>query len=294
MNPAAHLLVTGASGALGRLVCMELAVAGPALLRAASRQPDALAALAARGVEVRHVDFDHDDTLDSAFAGVTHALIISTDSLAIAGQRQRQHAAALAAARRHGVRHVAYTSMPDPLRATAIPFAADHAHMEQALRDSGLAWTSLRNSWYQENLLGYLPQIVRDGVWYTAAGQGRIAYVARADAAAAAAAALAREDGLGEIDIAGPQALTVEEIAAVVSATLARPLRVVHVNSATLRLELSRQGVDSHTVPLVAMTEATQKDGHFDIDARAAASLLGRPLRTLETFVREHAGLLLG
>lgn len=288
MSSESSILVTGAGGALGRQVCAALLATGHPRVIAASRAPDRLRDLAMAGVELRHADFDQPATLDAAFAGASRALIVSTDALLVPGVRQRQHEAALGAALGQGVRHIAYTSMPDPVRATAIPFALDHAAMEEALRRSGAGWTSLRNSWYQENLLAYLPQIVRDGTWFTAAGAGRIAFVARADAAVAAATVLATDRPQGAIDIAGPQALTVDEIAAIVGKALGRRIRVEHVSPAILHLEMVRQGVDPGVVGMVAMTEANQKAGHFEISGNALTTLLGRPARTLEEFVRIH------
>jgi len=288
LSPEPSILVTGAGGALGRQVCASLLSTGHPRVIAASRAPERLRDLAMAGVEVRHADFDQSTTLDAAFYGVSRALIVSTDALMVPGLRRRQHEAALGAALRQGVRHIAYTSMPDPVRATSIPFALDHAAMEEALRGSGAGWTSLRNSWYQENLLAYLPQIVRDGTWFTAAGTGRIAFVARTDAAAAAATVLATDHAQGAIDIAGPQALTIEEIAAIVGEGLGRRIRVEHVSPAILQLEMVRQGVDPGVVGMVAMTEATQKAGHFEVSGNPLNTLLGRPSRTLEDFVRIH------
>jgi NAD(P)H dehydrogenase (quinone) len=161
--------------------------------------------------------------------------------------------------------------------------------MEQALRHSDAGWTSLRNSWYQENLLAYLPQIVRDGTWYTAAGQGRIAFVARADAAVAAATVLATDRAQGAIDIAGPQALTVDEMADLAGAALGRRIAVAHVGPVTARLEMARQGIDPGVAGMVALTEANQKAGHFEVGGQALATLLGRPARTLDAFLRMHA-----
>ena len=160
--------------------------------------------------------------------------------------------------------------------------------MEDGLRRSGTGWTSLRNSWYQENLLAYLPQIVRDGTWFTAAGEGRIAFVARQDAALAASTVLATDRALGAIDIAGPQALTVDEMAKIVGDTLRRPIRVERVSPAMLHLEMVRQGIDPQLVAMVAMTEANQNAGLFDVGGQALTILLGRPARTLESFVRTH------
>jgi len=292
MNSQA-ILVTGASGALGQLVCRYLLEANHPRIVAASRTPGRLRNLASAGVETRRVDFDDVATVSTVFAGIRRALIISTDELATPGRRQRQHDDAIEAAVRHGVRHIAYTSMPDPDASTAIPFAVDHVAAETALRRSALAYSSLRNSWYQENLLAYLPQVVRDGVWFTAAGEGRIAYVARADAAAAAAAVLDGDDGHGAIDVAGPQSLTVEQIATLLGAALGRQVRVEHVGQETLKRELARQGVAPAMIPMVAATEANQAAGHFDVSDDAITALIRRRPTTLSEFFRTHADDLL-
>lgn len=287
------ITVTGASGALGQLVCRNLLKTHQVRLIAASRTPSKLSSLVGAGVELRRADFNDPSTLKAAFAGADRALIISTDELTSPGRRQRQHAAALAAAKQCGVGNVVYTSMPNPMSSTAIPFAPDHAAMEADLRSSGLDYSSLRISWYQENLLAYLPAIVRDGVWFTAAGAGKISYIARADAAAVAAHVLTNDHGLGEVDVGGPDALTVDEIAGLVSKVIDRPLRVEHVGQERLRSELTRQGVPEIVIPMVAVTEANQAAGQFEASSIAVDALFGHLSKRLTDFFRDHAGLLL-
>ena len=162
---------------------------------AASRDPAKLADLAAKGAETRRADFDDPASLDAAFKGVDRLLIVSTDALGVPGMRQRQHKAAVAAAARAQVGHVVYTSMPNPEPGSLIPFAPDHYGTEQALTKSGLPHTILRVSWYAENLLRSLPSILSTGKWYSSAGEGRVANVARDDVARAAAAALIKDAG---------------------------------------------------------------------------------------------------
>lgn len=116
-----RLLVTGASGHLGRKVVELLLDAGAANVVAASRDPGKLADLVARGAKTAKADFDDPATLDAAFAGVDQVLIISTDALGTPGQRQRQHKAAVDAAVKAGVRRIVYTSMPNPEPGSLIP-----------------------------------------------------------------------------------------------------------------------------------------------------------------------------
>src|SRR5689334_9931004 len=105
------LLVTGASGHLGRRVIELLLESNAGHLIATTRSPDKLAGLAARGVEVRQADFDDPGSLAAAFAGADRLLLISTDALDGTDRRIVQHGNAVAAAEQAGVKHVVYTSL---------------------------------------------------------------------------------------------------------------------------------------------------------------------------------------
>lgn len=290
----ATLLITGASGALGHLVATALAEDDHSALILGSRSPGKLKAFTDRGIETRHVDFDDQTSLTSSFAQVDTVLIVSTDELARPGHRQRQHRIALHAAIAAGVRRIAYTSMPNPASSPAIPFAPDHMAMEAAIEASGLAHAIFRNGWYQENLLGYLPWIIASGTWFTTAGFGRIPFVSRADTAEATAAVLADARlGSGLIDIAGPEYLMIEDIAALVQDVLGRPLCVEQVSETRLAQELTRQGVPAAMIPLVVATDANQRAGAFEVGEGDLPRLLRRPPTIMAEFLRRHADRLL-
>ncbi len=108
------LLVTGASGQLGRRVVELLLEAGAGTVVAATRDPAKLADLAARGAVVRRADFDDEASLVEAFQGVDRLLLISTDALDRPGRRLAQHEAAVRAAVSAGVGHIVYTSLTNP------------------------------------------------------------------------------------------------------------------------------------------------------------------------------------
>jgi NAD(P)H dehydrogenase (quinone) len=292
MGKQGSILVTGARGALGGQVVAELIGSGRRVI-AGTRDPDRADPGIQSVVEVRRIDFDDPASLASGFARVERLLIVSTDELSAPGKRQRQHAAALYAAVEAGVSFVAYTSMPDPANSPDIPFAPDHQAMETALHESGLAHAVLRNGWYQENLLAYLPQIVADGTWFTAAGNGRMPYVARADAARAAAAVLSGARA-GIFDIAGTAVLSVEDIAAEVHETLGRPLVVTHADPDRVALELARQGVAAPVISMVASTEAHQRAGGFEVGAGHVEQLTGRPPLPLRDLLLTQTARFLG
>ena len=118
-------IVTGASGQLGRQVVGHLLEAGAAPIIAVTRNPDKLADLKEKGVEVRQGDFNDPASLGAAFAGGKRILIISTDDLE-PGKRLAAHGNAIGVAAKAGVAHIVYTSLVKPSEDNPIPFTADH------------------------------------------------------------------------------------------------------------------------------------------------------------------------
>lgn len=291
------ILVTGASGQLGRLVIAALLddQGIPAAdIIAASRDPGRLADLAARGIETRRADFDDPASLPAAFAGVDRLLIISTDALDRPGRRLEQHSAAIAAARAAGVGRLFYTSMPRA-EANLVSFAPEHAGTEVAMRDSGLPHTIFRNGWYMENLFMALPQALASGQWFSSAGAGRNAYVARADIAAAIAAGLARPvAGNVTYTLTGTQAHTTEEIAALAAAATGKPLAVVPLTDDQLAAGMVAAGVPEFLVPMLISFEANTRAGGFDLVTGDVAALSGRQPRGLAEFLTAQRAALLG
>jgi NAD(P)H dehydrogenase (quinone) len=287
------LLVTGASGNLGRRVAELLLEAKAGHIVAGTRDPSKIANLAAKGAEVRKVDFD-DPNLADAFRGVDRLLLISTDALDTPGKRLKQHKAAVEAAKKVGVKHVVYTSMPKPEPGSPIPFAPDHYGTEQALAESGLGWTVLRNAWYQENLFHSLPAVLASGKWFSAAADGKVAHVSREDAAYAAAAALAATpNGNARYDITGGEALTTQDIASLASETTGKPIEVVSVNDQQLRDGMIAAGMPAFLAPVYASFDTNTRLGKAALATDAVQKLTGRAPRSLKQFLSANRDALL-
>lgn len=276
MTSTPTFLVTGAGGHLGRRVVELLLEAKAGKVIAATRDPAKLADLAAKGAELRRADFDDPASLDAAFKGVDRLLIISTDSVVEPGKRLRQQKAAVAAAARAHVGHVIYTSMLNPEPGSLIPFAPDHYETEQALTKSGLPHTILRVSWYAENLLRSLPSILSSGKWYSSAGEGRVANIARDDVARAAAAALIKAPG-GRFDLTGPELLTTRQIAAIIADVFGKKVEVVPVSDEQLLAGMIAAGVPKPFAELGVAFEANTRAGKIDLVSDAVAKLTGKP-----------------
>jgi NAD(P)H dehydrogenase (quinone) len=261
---------------------------------AGSRRPDKLGELAGWGVSVRKADFDDPATLAGAFAGIDRILIISTDAIFVPGQRIQQHLAAIDAAVRSGVRHIVYTSMPNPEPPSVMPIAPDHYATEQRIAQSGIGFTILRNSWYTENLLRSLPGVFASGKWFTSAGQGRMNYIARNDIARAAAAALSAGEEItaARYDLTGPKSMTVSEIAAVASAAFDRPIEVIQVSDDELARTLAESGMPAAWIPRRVATDMNMRAGKFDIESDAVRRLTGTPPQSLRDFLLANRSVL--
>ncbi|MFB7947521.1 NAD(P)H-binding protein [Kitasatospora phosalacinea] len=208
------IVVTGATGQLGRLVIDELLARVPASeVAAAVRDEQKAADLAARGVELRLADYDRPETLAAAIRPGDTVLLVSGSEV---GRRVAQHTAVIAAAQAAGAARLVYTGVlggPD----ADFRLADEHKATEQLILDSGLPYTFLRNGWYTENYTALIPVQLEHGVAGSTAG-GRIGSASRADYAAAAAAVLTGEGHENRAyELSGDEAWTLEEYAAELS-----------------------------------------------------------------------------
>lgn len=279
------LLVTGASGQLGRLTVQFLLESGYDNVIAGSRDTTKLAEFAAKGAEIRTVDFDAPETLTAAFKGVDRLLLVSSDALFVPGQRLTQHRAAIQAAVEAGVKHILYTSVTRADSASLIKATPDHYATEQAIIASGLNYTFLRNTLYADNILNSLPQILSTGKWFHATGTGKISYATREDCARVAAAALASDSGENQvIEITGPEALDNKELAAILQEISGKPVEAIAIDHDSLVSALLQAGIPEVFSNLLADFDTAQEKGDFDILSPAIRELTGREPQTVREF----------
>ncbi len=274
------IVVTGATGQLGRLVISQLIDAGvPASsLVAAVRSPAKATDLAARGVQVREADYTRPATLARAFQGAQRVLLISSSEL---GQRLAQHRAVIEAAREARVGQLVYTSL---LHADTSPLglAGEHRATEALIVASGLPHVLLRNGWYTENHLASIGPALQHGVYLGAAGAGRIASATRADYAAAAAAVLQQPVGANRtIELAGDRAHTLAELVDELNRQTGRALRYQDLSPADFEAALVAAGLPAALAALLADSDAGAADGALFDEGRQLGALIGRPTTPL-------------
>ena len=154
---------------------------------------------------------------------------------------------------------------------------------------TGLPYVIFRNSWYFENLLPSLPQTVSSRQWFTSAGEGRTAYVARDDLAQAIAAVLAAPVGDSlTYTLTGDEALTNGEIAALVSQISGREIALVAVSDAELAAGLEKAGLPAPVAALLASFDANTRAGRIAAVKDDLRKLIGRAPARLEDFLRAN------
>ncbi|GGM67420.1 NAD(P)-dependent oxidoreductase [Thermopolyspora flexuosa] len=280
------IAITGASGGLGRSTAERLLqLTDPRDVVLTTRNPDALADLAERGAQVRRVDFNEPGTFATAFAGVERLLLISTDAI---GARLDQHRAAIAGAAEAGVRHIVYTSVPEPVPGNPALVVPDHAGTEQALRESGLKWTMLRNNLYAHMQVPAIQQMIATGRYVTNTGDGATAYVTREDCAAVAAAVLT-QDGHEDraYDVTGPEAFTAADLAALAEKVGGRPVETAILDDDELTAQLQAAGLPPAAAQAIVSFGAATRLGYLSRVTSVVPDLTGRPATPLADLLKD-------
>ncbi|MFJ9740920.1 SDR family oxidoreductase [Streptomyces sp. NPDC101166] len=276
---APAIAVTGSTGRLGGRVARRLAERGvpqQLVVRSPERAPRLPGAVAVRG------DYADRDAVREALAGVRTVFMVSASESA---DRLAQHKAFVDAAAQAGVRHLVYLSFHGAAPDATFTLARDHFHTEQHIRASGLAYTFLRDNFYAE----FVPDLVgEDGVIRGPAGHGRAAFVGQDDVADAAAAVLSRPDDHAGVayDLTGPDSLTLDEAAVILSERLGRPVAYRQETVEEAYASRSSYGVPQWQLDAWVSTYTAIASGELDGVSDAVPRLTGRPATPLADVVR--------
>lgn len=277
------VLVTGATGHFGGLVVEHLVgKLSPSQIAVSVRNVEKAQALADQGIEVRQGDFDQPETLEKAFSGIDKLLIVSTDL--DNATRIRQHSAAVAAAKKAGVKHILYTSVanaPD----SSLGLAEVHRHTEAAILETGIPYTFLRNNWYLENEVSSIQAAAAGAPWVTSAKGGKVGWTLRTEYAEAAASALAGEGHENKIYELSSEPQTQEALASAVGKALGKDIPVLQVPDEAYAEGLKSAGLPEFVVELLGGIQKAIRENALDVVSPDLEKLLGRPALTLDAAV---------
>lgn len=297
-------IITGASGQYGSLAVQKLLTRMPAEdLILITRRPEKLKDLAQLGAQVRYGDFDDPKSLSTAFEGGEKMLLISGTRV---GYRVVQHKAAIDAAAAAGVKHIVYTSVVGISDDNPALVIKDHGPTEKMMRESGMAWTALRDQHYTDAMVVNMgPNFIRAGVWLSSTNGGKEAPVWRDDCVNAAVAVLTGEGHENKIyNITGPELLDFREFSAIMSEISGRKIEYVETDDDGMYamfdgMGIPREPVDDQSVKGITWNsddmvtfERSIREGYFQVISDDVELLTGSKPRSVRQMVEENLNLL--
>ncbi len=278
------IAITGATGQLGQLVIQHLLKQTQAEnIVALVRNVEKAEHLKAKGIDVRHFDYDSPATLVPALQGIDKILLISANEV---GRRTPQHKAVIDAAIEAKVPYIAYTSL---LRADTSPLglAQEHRETEQLIRESGLSYTFLRNNWYNENYLAGLAHNIETGILYGAAQDSLISAAPRTDYAEAAANVLLSENHKNKTyELASSTAFTLETLAKTISKVSNKTVAYSNLSAEDYKQGLLQAGLPEGLVNVIVEADIEAQNGAMLSDSKDLETLLNRPTTSLEKTIK--------
>jgi NAD(P)H dehydrogenase (quinone) len=273
------IAVTGASGSIGGRVARALAGFPLRLVvRDAARAPSLA------GADVAVASYRDVDAMRAAFAGAPTVFLVSASESA---DRVGEHRNAVRAAAEAGAGRIVYLSFMGAAADATFTFARDHFHTEQAIRATGIPFTFLRDCMYAD----YVPLLCgEDGVIRGPAGDGRAAWVTRADVADTAAAVLRdpASHANATYDVTGPEALTMEETAAKLARASGRQVRYVRETLEQARESRRPSGAPEWEIEGWVTSYAQIAAGDLEAVSDTVQRVAGHPPRSLDEFLRGH------
>lgn len=276
----ATVLVTGATGTVGRHVAAGLVERG-VTVRGAARDPSV--ADLPDGVRPVRFAFGEAETYDEAFENVDALFLMRPPQIA---NVRRAILPAVRRARAAGVRHVAFLSLQGADRNPVVP----HRTIEDDLKRHGPAWTMLRPGFFFQNLIApHGPDVVEHDQIYLPAGRGRTAFVDARDVADAAVRVLTEPGHEGKgYELTAGEPLRYDEIAEALSASLGREIRYVDATPWGFWSRMRSRGHPHAQIAVMSALYTTCRLGWAGHVSDELATLLGRPPRTIETFASDH------
>jgi NAD(P)H dehydrogenase (quinone) len=284
MSSSDLILVTGGTGKIGSSIARFLERSGNSL-RLLVRDPGKLSDF--RNAQKAKGDYTDVQSLDHAFMGVSSAFIVS--GYAEPGERAKLHRNAFQAAHRAGVQYLIYLSTLGASPNSRFPMSRDHYESEGFLKETGVAHTILRDSFYAELAV---EMFSKEGVMKGPGGQGKVSWVGREEVAEAAARLLASDEPLlGTFPMTGPTALSLSETAALLSSLKHLALRYEDEPLKAAKDWRSKLGVPAWEVETWVGSYEAIAAGEFETIDPALAAILGRPASDLKTYLSARPSL---
>ncbi|MGV3767098.1 MAG: SDR family oxidoreductase [Chitinophagaceae bacterium] len=284
----AKILITGATGSLGKAVVEQLLNRTAASNLSVLVRDEAKAGeYKAQGIAARVGNYDDYGSLVSAFRGTDKLYFISGNDIT---QRMAQQENVVKAAQEAGVKHVFYTSFQRKNESADSPIAQlaeGHIVTERLLQASGLIYTILRHNIYMDFIPVFAgDKVLETGTVFFPSGDGKINVMLRSEMAEIGANVLTQNGHENKVyNISGAVGYSFGDVANIISALTGKTVKFVSPDIETYKNVLQQAGVPKEYVEMFAGFGAAFSQGEFDTETSDGEALLGRKSATLEDFL---------
>ena len=277
------ITVFGATGTTGAPLVDTLMAKG-ATVRAVTSDPSRLDALKAKGCEAVVANFTDPAALARACDGAEKIYLVTPAHL----DMRQWKANVIAAAKTAGVRHVVVATGLGASPKAGLTFGKWHSETQELLKQSGLDWTFVQPTYFMQNLLWQADTIAKDGVYYDDLG-GPVAWIDARDIADVAAEALTGSGHEGKTyGLTGPEALTGEDIAAILSEVTGRTITCAPLSVEDSKAAMIAAGMQEEVAAAMVELASIAPKGYLAGIETTVSDVLGRPARRLRDFVAEN------
>jgi uncharacterized protein YbjT (DUF2867 family) len=277
------IVLTGATGTVGSLVSEQLSEAG-IKHRVIARNPDK--AKKQPTVEVVEGHYEDKAAVESALKGATKVFLL-TNSVPESVQWQKN---VIDAAKKNGVQHVVRVSVQAADKSSPVKIAQWHAMTDEYLKANVPQWTLLQPTYFMTNFLGSASTIKKDGAFYGAAKNGKIATIDPRDIAAVAVKALTSDGHAGKTYVlTGKEGWSMAQIAEKIGKPIGKTVKYVDVPPEQFKAGLVSAGLaDWYAQDFATMHEFIAQGGMATVDP-TVGQLLGK-VRTFDDFLQRWGG----
>jgi NAD(P)H dehydrogenase (quinone) len=283
------ILVTGATGNLGKATINTLLNRGvaPSDITALVRDETKSAELRSKGIQIKVGDYEHFESLTSAFRGVDKLLLVSSSS--DINKRFEQHKSAIHAAREAEVGHLIYTSfdMKDLQQSIMGEEVRYHAYTADYLKQIDIPYTLMNNTMYADMIPFFSGKDILSNGISIPAGAGKTPFLPISEMAEANAVVLTTPGHENkEYVLAAEIAFSFAEIAELLSEIIGKTITYKQPEVSSYIEQLLRSGASEDDAAYIARFAGAIARGEFDTNRSDVRDLLGRSPVSLKDFLR--------
>ena len=282
------ICITGAGGTVGSEVVKQLELA-KVPFRVAYFSKEKVNAALAKGTNAVIIDYNHPETLRTAFQGCDKLFLLGPNAL----NQTQLELNAVEAAKAVGVQHIVKQSVMGA-EDEAFSLALIHRPVEQAIEASGMSWTFLRPNSFMQNVVTFMSETIKaESAFYSASGEAKIAHIDVRDIAAVAVKALTEPTHAGQAyTLTGPEALTYGELAQKLSVVLGRSISHISLPPEDLKHGMLAEGLPDAIADRMLDLERYYREDQASRITNDVQRVTGQESRQFTQYIRDYASLL--